>query len=167
MDFTFVKTLFDYDTILIASISFGTGAFILLSWFVFGKKIEQDQQQDTNIDPIIKSQKCICLSDNCKCKASTLTYYKSIPKRIKIFLLKPVRLRFPKLRIPLFGIILHSVIVRAKMAFKKKIATEQNKAEASLHKLARSLWDQGKYAEAERINLEILNVRRLIFGDKK
>ncbi|NBO24533.1 MAG: tetratricopeptide repeat protein, partial [Chlamydiae bacterium] len=43
----------------------------------------------------------------------------------------------------------------------------QAKVEANLHKLAKSLWDQGKYAEAERINLEILNVRRLIFGDKK
>jgi len=72
-----------------------------------------------------------------------------------------------QIRIPVFTMILRPLIIRIKMAFKKKIVSEQTKAEESLHKLAKSMWDQGKYSEAERINLEILKVRKLVFGDKK
>ena len=43
--------------------------------------------------------------------------------------------------------------------------TEQTKAEASLYKLAKLLWDQGKYSEAEQINSQMLNVRRIATGD--
>ena len=50
---------------------------------------------------------------------------------------------------------------------KNKQKTVENKAEISLHKLAKSLWDKGKYSEAEQIILEVLNVRRLVGIDKK
>ena len=165
------QTLFDYDTILIAGISLGAGAFMLFSWFTFGKKLEEEQLEKndlthnlSNRNLSIKHQKCVCLLD-CKCKNQPS--YKLFPKRIKNFLTKPLHLRFPSLRFPVFSMILQNAILRVKLAFKKKIVTEQMKVETNLYKLARSLWDQGKYAEAERINLEVLNVRRLIFGDKK
>jgi hypothetical protein len=45
--------------------------------------------------------------------------------------------------------------------------TEQTKVEASLYKLAKSLWNQGKYSEAEQINSQILNIRRIVLCDKK
>jgi hypothetical protein len=170
MDFT-LEHLFDPDLLLIAGISIGTGTVILISWFAFGKKISPEKMivktTSSSSSSSTKSNKCICLDEVCKCKMGHISCYKSIPKRIKNFLLKPVNLRLPSLRMPLFVMILHPVIIRIKTAFKKKIVTEQAKVEANLHKLAKSLWDQGKYAEAERINLEILNVRRLIFGDKK
>ena len=162
MNFTLSQQLFDYDTMLFLSISLGTGTFMLFSWFSFGKKISEENQ-DKNIitnNSFLKPQ-------NSDCKGDIESSYKSIPKRIKNFLLKPVKLRLPTLRLSFFSMIFNTAIFRAKMAFKKKIVTEQTKVEASLHKLARSLWDQGKYAEAERINLEVLNVRRLVFGDKK
>ena len=164
------QTLFDYDTILIAGISLGAGAFMLFSWFTFGKKIQEEQLEKNNVSNnlstnrnlSIKHQKCIGL-----CKDDNQPSYKIFPKRIKNFFLKPLRFRFPTLRIPVFSMILQNAILRVKLAFKKKIVTEQMKVETNLHKLARALWDQGKYAEAERINLEVLNVRRLVFGDKK
>jgi len=165
------QTLFDYDAILIAGISLGAGAFMLFSWFTFGKKIQEDQLEKNNVSNnlstnrnlSIKHQNCIglCKDDN------QPSSYKIFPKRIKNFFLKPLRFRFPTLRFPVFSMILQHAISRVKLAFKKKIVTEQMKVETNLHKLARSLWDQGKYAEAERINLEVLNVRRLVFGDKK
>ena len=173
MSFSLFQTLFDYDTILITGISLGVGAFMLFSWFTFGKKIQEGQLEKnsltnnlSNRNLSIKHQKCICLID-CKCKGDNTPSYKLFPKRIKNFLAKPLRLRFPTLHIPVFSMILQNAILRIKLAFKKKIVTEQMKVENNLHKLAQSLWDQGKYAEAERINLEVLNVRRLIFGDKK
>jgi len=167
MDFT-LSNLFDSDLLLIASISIGTGTILLISWFAFGKKISPKKMiVKTTPSSSLIITKCTCLDEVCKCKMANKNSYKSIPKRIKNFLLKPVNIRLPTLRMPLFVMILHPVIIRIKTAFKKKIITEQAKVEANLHKLAKSLWDQGKYAEAERINLEILNVRRLIFGDKK
>ena len=170
MSFTLFQNLFDYDTILIVGISLGTGAFMLFSLFTFGKKLQEEQleknNQTNNLSNSIlsvKHQKCVCLLD---CKCNNQPSYKLLPKRIKNFLTKPLRLRFYTLRISVFSMILQNAILRVKLVFKKKIVTEQMKVETNLHKLARSLWDQGKYAEAERINLEVLNVRRLVFGDK-
>jgi hypothetical protein len=171
MSFTLFQTFFEYDTMLIAGISLGAGAFMLFSWFTFAKKLQEEQLEKNNLkhnlssrNLSIKNQKCICLLE---CKCNNQPSYKLLSKRIKNFLTKPLRLTFPTLRIPVFSMILQKAILRIKLAFKKKIVTEQMKVETNLHKLARSLWDQGKYAEAERINLEVLNVRRLVFGDKK
>lgn len=164
------QNFFDYDTMLITGISLGAGAFMLFSLFTFRKKLQEEQLEKNNLthnlsncnrNLSIKTKKCDCLLD-CKCKSDNQPFYKLLTKRVKNFLTKPLRLR-----IPVFSMILQNAILRVKLAFKKKIVTEQMKVETNLHKLARSLWDQGKYAEAERINLEILNVRRLVFGDKK
>jgi hypothetical protein len=169
MSFTFEHSLFDSDLLLIAGISFGTSAVMIFSWFAFGKKIPQNDKCDkksssnNSINVNLRVKDCECLPIQCKCKKrSVLESCKLMHKRFKIFLLRPVQNR-----IPFFIMILQPLIIRIKMAFKNKIVSQQTKAEASLHKLARSLWDQGKYAEAERINLEVLNVRRLVFGDKK
>lgn len=163
------QNFFDYDTILIVGMSLGAGAFMLFSLVTFRKKLQEEQLEKDNLSHNLSNRnliKCVCLID-CKCKANNQSSYKLFPKRIKNFLTKPLKLRFPTLRISVFSMILHNAIIRIKLAFKKKIVTEQMKVETNLHKLARSLWDQGKYAEAERINLEVLNVRRLVFGDKK
>lgn len=163
MSFTFEHPVFDSDSFLIAGISLGTGALMVFSWFAFGKKILPN---DTSSDKNITSN--ISIDRNLKVKAceykkkGILSSYKLIHKRLKSFLLRPVQIR-----IPVFTMILRPLIIRIKMAFKKKIVSEQTKAEESLHKLAKSMWDQGKYSEAERINLEILKVRKLVFGDKK
>jgi hypothetical protein len=166
------QNFFDYDTMLIAGISLGTGAFIIFSLFIFRKKLQEEQLEKNNLthdlsnrNLSIKTKKCDCLLD-CKCKSDNQPSYKLFTKRVKNFITKPLRLRFTTLRIPVFSMILQKAILRVKLAFRKKIVTEQMKVETNLHKLARTLWDQGKYAEAERINLEILNVRRLVFGDK-
>jgi hypothetical protein len=169
------QNFFDYDTMLIVGISLGTGAFMLFSLFTFRKKLQEEQLEKNNLthnlsnrNLSIKHQKCDCLL-NCQCKGKSDNHpsYKLFTKRVKKFFTKPLLLRFPTLRISVFSMILQNAILRLKLAFKKKIVTEQMKVETNLHKLARTLWDQGKYAEAERINLEVLNVRRLVFGDKK
>jgi len=161
------KNFFDYDTMLIVGISLGTGAFMLFSLFTFRKKLQEEQLEKNNLthnlsnsNLDIKTKKCDCLLDcQCKAKSDNQPSYKLFTKRVKNFLTKP-------LRFPLCSMILQNAIFRVKLAFKKKIVTEQMKVENNLHKLAQSLWDQGKYAEAEKINLEVLNVRRLVFGDK-
>ena len=161
------QNFFDYDTMLIVGISLGTGAFMLFSLFTFRKKLQQEQLEKNNLTHNLSNRnlsKCDCLLD---CKSDNHQSYKLFTKRVKNFFTKPLRLRFSTLRIPVFSMILQNAILHLKLAFKKKIVTEQMKVETNLHKLARTLWDQGKYAEAERINLEVLNVRRLVFGDKK
>jgi hypothetical protein len=163
------QNFFDYDTMLIVGISLGTGAFMLFSLFTFRKKLQEEQLEKNNINHNLSNRnlsKCDCLLD-CQCKSDNQPSYKLFTKRVKNFLTKPLRLKFSTLRIPVFSMILQNAILRVKLAFRKKIVTEQMKVEINLHKLARTLWDQGKYAEAERINLEVLNVRRLVFGDKK
>ena len=163
------QNFFDYDTMLIAGISLGAGAFMLFSLFTFRKKLQEEQLEKNNLTNTLSNcnlNKCDCLLD-CQCKSDNHPSYKLFTKRVKKFFTKPLRLTFPTLRIPVFSMILQNAILRVKLAFRKKIVTEQMKVETNLHKLARSLWDQGKYAEAERINLEVLNVRRLVFGDRK
>ena len=124
----------------------------------------------------IKRCKCNNSTDVCSCKeGKTILLSKSLSSRIKKFLVKSVNVRFPLFRslhfpltrLPLLNLILRPFFSRIKLIFTRKTLTEQNKAEVSLNKLARLLWDEGKYAEAERINLEVLNVRRLVFGEKK
>lgn len=175
---------FDFDLLLIAGASALSFSFMFFSWIMFNKRQSTKMLLcDKNTATCNCNEKycgycgvklCKCTYSICICKES-LTASKSISAKIKSFLYRPVHFKFSFLRglhfttsrFPLVTLILRPFIIRLKLAIKNKKMTEQTKAEASLHKLARSLWDQGKYAEAERINLEVLNVRRLVFGDKK
>jgi hypothetical protein len=89
---------------------------------------------------------------------------------MKTFFIKPRFKFFRNLkfsnRLSDFGLLLRPLFVRFRQILKNKQKTVENKAELSLHKLAKSLWDKGKYYEAEQIFLEILNVRRLVGIDK-
>ena len=83
--------------------------------------------------------------------------------KIKNFFLKrkPFRLysfQFFNTQFNFLSLILHPLINRIKETFKK---SKKKDIETNLCKLAKSLWDQGKYAEAAKINLEILNVKKI------
>ena len=170
----------DFDLLFIAGASAFSFSFVIVSWFIFSNKSQEAIiLSDKNITTCnCKEKYCgYCGVKVCKFsqESSTPPPPKTLSSRIKNFLYKPIRLKFiflknlhfPTTRLDLFALILRPLIDRLKLAIKNKQETTQMKAETSLNKLARSLWDQGKYAEAERINLEVLNVRRLVFGDKK
>jgi len=138
-------------------------------------------------DKKISSPSCICKAQycgycgiklcNCNCKTigictckEFIDSIKSKSKffKIKIFFSRSIHIpRFLVPRFPVFRLILQPIFFRIRLAFKNMRITEQTKAEASLYKLAKLLWDKGKYSEAEQINSQILNVRRIVLGDKK
>ena len=174
----------DFNLLLIAGASAFSFSFVVFSWFILSNKRQETTiLSDKNTSTCNCKEKycgycgvkqCKCSYSICMCKESS-TSSKTLSSRIKNFLYRPISLKFiflkslhfPTTRFDFFALILRPLIDRLKLTIKSKQETKQMKAEASLHKLARSLWDQGKYAEAERINLEVLNVRRLVFGDKK
>ena len=168
----------DFNLLVVAGVSVTTSTIIFFLWDFFSKK-NQLISDKKEIRCICKDGYCgYCGVKLCKCNYQTvgvctckeaIDSHKSKFSRIKNFFSKPIR--FPDFikipRFPVFRLILQPIFIRIRLAFKNMRITEQTKAEASLYKLAKLLWDQGKYSEAEQINSQLLNVRRLVLGDKK
>jgi len=151
----------DFDLLLISGVSVSTLIFFLL--FMLKKQLwltVSDKNTET----------CSDIKLNVS-KENKLESPKTLFLRMKTFLIKPRFNFFRNLnfsnRLPDFGLLLRPLFVRVRQILKNKQKTVENKAEISLHKLAKSLWDKGKYSEAEQIILEVLNVRRLVGIDKK
>jgi len=107
---------------------------------------------------------------NCNCKTKDICTCKEFldSKKSKFYKIKnffSTSIHIP--RFPVFRLILRPIFIRIRLAFKNMRITEQTKAEASLYKLAKLLWDQGKYSEAEQINSQMLNIRRIVLSDRK
>jgi GR25 family glycosyltransferase involved in LPS biosynthesis len=157
----------DFDLLLMTGVSAGACTFIFFIWFMFGKKQSS----------IIFDKKTESCSKDLKLSKSTNVYIneievsKTLSLQIKNFLIKHPFNFFRSLkfsnRLSFFTLILKPFFVRVKLRFKNKEKTEQNKAEISLDKLAKSLWNSGKYSEAEKIKMEVLNVRRIVGINKK
>lgn len=151
----------DFDLLLISGVSASTLIFFLL--FMLKKQLlitVSDKNTET----------CSDIKLNVS-KENKLESPKTLFLRMKTFLIKPRFNFFRNLKfsnsLPDFGLLLRPLFVRVRQILKNKQKTVENKAEISLHKLAKSLWDKGKYSEAEQIILEVLNVRRLVGIDKK
>ena len=150
----------DFDLLLISGVGASTLIFFLL--FMCKKQLwlpVSDKNTET----------CSEISDIVS-KGNKLESQKTLFLRMKTFFIKPRFKFFRNLkfsnRLSDFGLLLRPLFVRFRQILKNKQKTVENKAELSLHKLAKSLWDKGKYYEAEQIFLEILNVRRLVGIDK-
>ena len=168
----------DFNLLTVVGVSLSTSTIIFFLWDFFMKKNQSisDKKETTCICKDgycgycgIKLCNCNCQTAGiCTCKEATNSH-KSKFSKIKNFFSKPIR--FPTVinipRFPVFRLILQPIFIRIRLAFKNMRITEQTKAEASLYKLAKLLWDQGKYSEAEQINSQMLNVRRIVLGDKK
>ena len=145
----------DLNLLVVAGVTVSTSTIIFFLWDFFMKKNQliSDKKETT----------CIC---TCK-EFIDSTKSKSKFSKIKNFFSKPIHfptfIKIPKF--PAFRLILQPIFIRIRLAFKNMRITEQTKAEASLYKLAKLLWDQGKYSEAEQINSQMLNVRRIATGD--
>jgi len=171
----------DLNLLVLAGVSVSTSTIIFFVWYFFMKKNQliSNKKETTCICKDgycgycgVKLCKCNCQTAGiCTCKEfidSTKSKFSKFSK-IKNFFSKPIR--FPTFinipRFPVFRLILQPIFIRIRLAFKNMRITEQTKAEASLYKLAKLLWDQGKYSEAEQINSQMLNVRRIVLCDKK
>ena len=153
----------DFDLLLISGVSASTLIFFLL--FMFYQKQLALTVSDKNTETCSSDIKLNVSKEN------KLESPKTLFLRMKTFLIKPRfnffrTLKFSN-RLSDFGLFLQPLFVRFRQILKNKQKTVENKAEISLHKLAKSLWDKGKYSEAEQIILEVLNVRRLVGIDKK
>jgi hypothetical protein len=168
----------DLNLLVVAGVSVSTSAIIIFLWDFFMKKNQSISDK--------KETTCICKDGGycgycgdklCKCNCETagictckefIESTKSKFSKIKNFFSRPIRfhtfINIP--RFPVFRLILQPIFIRIRLAFKNMRITEQTKAEASLYKLAKLLWDQGKYSEADQINSQMLNVRRIVLGDK-
>ena len=168
----------DLNLLVVAGVSVSTSTIIIFLWNFFMKKNQLiSNKKETSC--ICKDGYCgYCGIKLCKCNCQTagictckeaIDSTKSKFSKIKNFFSKPIR--FPTFinipRFPVFRLILQPIFIRIRLAFKNMRITEQTKAEASLYKLAKLLWDQGKYSEAEQINSQMLNVRRIVLCDKK
>jgi hypothetical protein len=175
--FTYSKM--DFNLLAVVGVSLSTSTIIFFVWDFFMKKNQliSDKKERTCICKDggycgycgVKLCKCNCETAGiCTCK-EFIESTKSKFSKIKNFFSKPIRFpTFIKIpRFPVFRLILQPIFIRIRLAFKNMRITEQTKAEASLYKLAKLLWDKGKYSEAEQINSQILNVRRIVLGDKK
>ena len=159
----------DLNLLLVAGVSVSTSTiiFFLLDFFMKKNQLVSDKKETTCI---CKDGYCgvkLCKTAGiCTCK-EFIDSTKSKFSKIKNFLSKPIRfptfINIPKF--PTFRLILQPIFIRIRLAFKNMRKTEQTKAEASLYKLAKLLWDQGKYSEAEQINSQMLNVRRIATVD--
>lgn len=163
---------FNVNLLVFAGVSFGASTIIFFLWNNFVKKTPLICDKNTSTC-ICKAQYCgycgvkLCKCnvrnlDICTCKEATDSE-KSKFSKIKNFF--STNIYIP--RFPVFRLILQPIFIRISLLFKNMRITEQRKAEASLSKLAKLLWDEGKYSEAEQINSHILNVRRLVLGNKK
>ena len=155
----------NFDLLLISGVSVSTLIFFLL--FMLKKQLwlaVSDKNTETCSDIKLNVSKENKLENK-------LESPKTLFLRMKTFLIKPRFNFFRNLKVsnplPDFGLLLRPLFVRVRQILKNKQKTVENKAEISLHKLAKSLWDKGKYSEAEQIILEVLNVRRLVGIDKK
>jgi hypothetical protein len=162
---------FNINLLVFAGVSFGASTIIFFLWNNFAKKSPLICDKNTSTC-ICKAQYCgYCGVKLCKCNFKTVdkcTCKEAIDSKtskfskIKNFFSSTIHLpRFSVQRFPLFCLILQPIFTRISLAFKNMRITEQKKAEASLYKLAKILWDQGKYSEAEQINSQMLNVRRI------
>jgi hypothetical protein len=151
----------DFDLLLISRVTASTLIFFLL--FILCKK------QLWLTAPDKKTETCSQNSDIVS-KANKLESKKTLFLRMKTFLIRPRFNFFRKLkisnRLPNFCLFFRSFFIRFTQILKNKEKTIENKAEINLHKLAKSLWDKGKYSEAEQIMLEVLNIKRLVGIDK-
>ena len=168
----------DFNLLVVAGVSVSTSTVIFFLWDFFMKKNQliYDKKETTCICKDgycgycgVKLCKCNCQTAGiCTCK-EFIDSTKSKCSKIKNFFSKSIR--FPTFinisRFPVFRLILQPIFIRISLVFKNMRITEQKKAEESLYKLAKLLWDQGKYSEAEQINSQMLNVRRIALGDKK
>ncbi len=174
--FTYCKKM-DFNLLVIAGATFSVSTIMFFLWNNFVKKsVLISDKKISRSSCICKAQYCgYCGIKLCTCNCKTTgictckefidsTKSKSKFSKIKNFFSTP---RFLVPRFPIFRLILQPIFIRIRLAFKNMRITEQTKAEASLYKLAKLLWDQGKYLEAEQINSQMLNVRRIALGDKK
>ena len=168
----------DLNLLVVAGVTVSTSTIIFFLWDFFMKKNQliSDKKETTCI---CKDGYCgYCGVKLCKCNYQTAgictckefidsTKSKSKFSKIKNFFSKPIHfptfIKIPKF--PAFRLILQPIFIRIRLVFKNMRITEQTKAEASLYKLAKLLWDQGKYSEAEQINSQMLNVRRIATVD--
>ena len=158
------SSIFDFNVLLISGIASGT-SFIIFSLFMFKKKKSKINMCDKN------TTTCHCTEGYCGacgikiCKNNKIMIMPSPPKtlsyRIKSFLQK--KMHFPKSsqffnkQISFLNLILHPIIDRVRLTFKNQTTS---KTEKILSKVAKIFWDQGKYTEAAKINLELLNVKK-------
>lgn len=154
----------DFDLLLISGVGVSASTLIFFLLFMFCKQQLSLTVSDKNIET------CSDIKLNVS-KENKLELPKTVFLRMKTFLNKPRfnffrTLKFSN-RLPDFALFVRPLFVRFRQILKNKQKTVENKAEISLHKLAKSLWDKGKYSEAEQIILEVLNVRRLVGIDKK
>ena len=154
----------DFNILLVSGIASGTG-FIIFSWFMFRKKQTKISVCDKN------TTKCDCTEGYCGycgvkiCKSNKNTIIPSPPKtlsyKIKSFLQK--QMLFPKSseffnkQISFVHFILNPIIDRVRRTFK---INTKSKTEKIVSKVAKILWDQGKYTEAAKINVDLLNVKK-------
>ena len=149
--------IFDSNILLFSGIASGA-SFIIFSWFMFRKKSEKNSMCDKN------TTFCDCTEGYCGhcgvkiCKNNKIIISKpkTISYKIKSFLQKPIS--FSK-QFSFLRLILYPIIDKVKLVFKKETKT---KTEKVLSKVAKIFWDQGKYTEAAKINLELLNVKKFV-----
>jgi len=160
------SSTFDFNILLVSGIGFSS-SFIIFSWFMFRKKPIKITLCDKN------TTFCNCTEGYCGycgvkiCNRNKNTIMIPPPNtlsfKIKNFLQKRKRFRLYSLQFfnkqfYFLSLFFHPLINSIKETFKRK---KKKEIEAKLCKLAKSLWDQGKYAEAAKINLEILNEKKI------
>jgi hypothetical protein len=163
------SSTFDFNILLASGIGFSS-SFIIFSWFMFKKKpikinlCEKNNLCDKN------TTFCNCTEGYCGycgvkiCNSNKNTIMIPQPNtlsfKIKKFLLKrkPFKLYSLQFFNKQFYLLFYPVINRIKETFKKQ---KKKELKENLCKLAKTLWDQGKYTEAAKINLEILNEKKI------
>jgi len=154
----------DFNILLVSGIASGT-SFIIFSWFMFRKKHSKIIVCDKN------TTKCYCTEGYCGycgikiCKSNKNMIIPSPPKtlsyKIKSFLQKqmlfPKSSKFFNKQISFVHFILNPIIDRVRSTFK---INTKSKTEKIVSKVAKILWDQGKYTEAAKINVELLNAKK-------
>lgn len=160
------SSIYDFNILLVSGIGFSS-SFIIFSWFMFRKKPNKITLCDKN------STFCNCTEGYCGycgvkiCNRNKNTIMIPPPNtlsfKIKNFLQKRKRFRLYSLQFfnkqfYFLTLFFHPLINTIKETFKKQ---KKKEVEANLCKLAKSLWDQGNYAEAAKINLEIINQKKI------